>query len=57
MIDRQKLETVLGRRFPGVRSLETNAAALNAPADCWLDSWSDRFGVDVGGSCLRIFTH
>jgi hypothetical protein len=57
MIDRQKLETVLARRFPGA-TREQVAAAANAIMgldDEWEEVGSDlEFGYHVSASCLDI---
>lgn len=57
MIDRQKLETVLSRRFPGARR-EQIAAAANAIMgleDEWVEvSTYDDFGYNFSSRCTDI---
>ena len=56
MIDRQKLETVLGRRFPGA-GRDQIAAAANAIMgleDEWEEvSTYDDFGYKISGVCME----
>ena len=55
MIDRQKLETVLGRRFPGARSdqIASAANAIMGLEDEWEEVGShDDFGYHVSTRCL-----
>jgi hypothetical protein len=56
MIDRQKLETVLGRRFPGARAdqIASAANAIMGLEDEWEEvSTYDHFGYMIApGHCL-----
>jgi hypothetical protein len=57
MIDRQKLETVLGRRFPGATHVQI-AAAANAIMGLE-DEWEEvgtpgDFGYNVSSRCVDI---
>lgn len=56
MIDRQKLETVLGRRFPGARSdqIASAANAIMGLEDEWEEvSTYDDFGCTISGQCVE----
>ena len=55
MIDRQKLETVLGRRFPGARpdQIASAANAIMGLEDEWEEvSTYDDFGYKISGHCV-----
>jgi hypothetical protein len=55
MIDRQKLETVLARRFPGSRhdQIASAANAIMGLEDEWEEVGSyDDFGYHVSGNCV-----
>lgn len=57
MIDRQKLETVLGRRFPGASRLQVAAAAnaIMGIEDEWEEVGTpDDFGYNFSSQCADI---
>jgi hypothetical protein len=57
MIDRQKLETVLGRRFPGASHVQIAAAAnaIMGLEDEWEEVGTpDDFGYNVSSRCVDI---